>query len=282
MNQMNGLMLLSSLLQPGLAGYALHLNRSFGSRSVGWWVFSAFGCLALLQLVHLLGLTGSATELVDICISLLLLAGMMHTQSAFASQAKLQRAEQKLRAEVEDATHQAAELASANQNLVQQLLLREQREQALKASEQQLSRLFVENPLPMWVFELNSLRFLTINEAALRYYGYLSTELMAQTAHALHCAEDIPAFLEECARPTATSAGPKLWHHRRKDGLIVEVELTTLDLMYDGRPARLVVAYDAGGRRQREQQLLEAQELVNAQVMNLDVVLDKAMKTLGD
>ena len=235
------LALLSGVLQPGLAGYALRLHRLFGSHRVGWWVFYTFAALALLHAVHLFKTGAGAFGIADVLISALLLAGMAHTESVVSGRVRLEHREQELLAELEKAFQQTEDLTMANANLLQQILQREQKDKMLTASEEQLRFIFERNPLPMWVFDLRSLRFLAINEAALRQYGYTAAELMVRTARDLYAEENVPAFLQDCLRPSSTNEPPRLWQQRRKDGARLRVEIQTLDLHYDNCPARLVL-----------------------------------------
>jgi PAS domain S-box-containing protein len=118
--------------------------------------------------------------------------------------------------------------------------------QALSISEQQFRLAFQENPQPMWIFDLRSLRLLAANDAALGLFGFSASELMSQTASEIYAPEDAPVFAQDCARPCSLSDPPRLWRQRRKDGTRLHVELQARDLLYDKSPARLVVARDVG------------------------------------
>lgn len=81
--------------------------------------------------------------------------------------------------------------------------------------------LFQANPLPMWVYEHETLRFLDVNEAAIRHYGYSREEFLASTLKDIRPAEDVHA-LEAYARTSGerlTYAGR--WRHRTRDGRII-------------------------------------------------------------
>jgi two-component system, cell cycle sensor histidine kinase and response regulator CckA len=254
MNGAGVLMLLSAVLQPGLAGYALRLNRVFGTRRVGWWLVAAFLCLGLLHLMHSLPRAGVSNGTIDVLISLLLLVGMAHTEAFYASRLRLEHKDRKAQAELERVTRQSQELSSANENLLRQLLRREQREKCLSASEKQLQLIFLENPLPMWIFDLRSLRLLAANQAALRQYGFTAGELMALTAQQLHGSRDIPLFLEACAQPNSGTHSSQ-WQHCGRNGALLDVEVQSLDLLYEDCPARLMVARDVTRQHELDSQL---------------------------
>lgn len=132
--------------------------------------------------------------------------------------------------------------------------------QALHESEANSLFLFEHNPLPMWVFDRETLQILQVNEAAARHYGYSRTEFLAMRASDLHPAEEVPQLLAafQNAAPQEKFAGQ--WRHLQKDGSILDVELLLHRMEYAGYPAALVVALDVTERRAPEQQLQHAQK----------------------
>jgi PAS domain S-box-containing protein len=126
--------------------------------------------------------------------------------------------------------------------------------QALRQSEANSLFLFAHNPLPMWVFESGTLQILLVNDAALSHYGYDRVELLQMKASDLHPAEEIDMLLAafHCVTPETQNAGQ--WHHRRKDGSIVDVEMFLHKMEYSGHPAALVVAQDITERKRAEEE----------------------------
>ncbi len=157
-----------------------------------------------------------------------------------------------------------AQLDSANDGLQREISLRKQGEQELRKSKDGYRFLFDENPLPMWIFDLRSLRFLAFNNAALRHYGFSRAEFKELTPADLCVPAELDGFLADCARNTVIGQPRRVWRHRRKDGSITEVEITAHDLTYAECPARLVLAYDVSNWRQRAQLSLQPQEAPQA------------------
>ena len=232
--------IVSWVLQPGLAGYALRLNRVFGSQRVGWWVFTAFGGLACLQWMHLLQPSNAGAGFIDVFILALLRVGMVSGERVWAGRVQVEFRREKLEREVQRLMGEAETLGMAHQNLLQQLLQREQSESGLSVSERQMRTLFMENPVAMWVFDLRSLRVLAANEAACRLYGFGRDEWSGLTAKRLHAESDVPALLRECGIPSCGSDRCLLWRHCRKDGTLLHVAVSDQDLLYDERPARML------------------------------------------
>ncbi len=96
----------------------------------------------------------------------------------------------------------------------------------LRQSEARSSFLFAASPLPMWVFERESLRILEVNHGAMRQYGYDRFEFLKMTVGDLHPAEELPALLAAFHGDLdlIQQAGQQ-WHHRRKNGSVIGVEM---------------------------------------------------------
>ncbi len=102
--------------------------------------------------------------------------------------------------------------------------------------------LFEANPLPMWVFDAETLAFLAVNDAAVAHYGYSRDEFLAMTIQDIRPREDVPRLLAVRAdRREGRTALPGSFRHRRKDGSLLDVEVTTHTLRFAGRPAELVL-----------------------------------------
>jgi PAS domain S-box-containing protein len=125
-------------------------------------------------------------------------------------------------------------------------------EEALQQSEARHRKLFDNNPLPTWVYDRESLRFLAVNAAAVRKYGYSNDEFSAITIKDIRPPEDIPVLLESVANAQEGSENVSTWRHRRKDGSIIDVEITSYSLNFSGRPAEVIVAVDVTQRKRDE------------------------------
>ena len=120
--------------------------------------------------------------------------------------------------------------------------------------------LFVANPLPMWVFEIASGRFLAVNAQACKQYGYSEEEFLAMTI------ADIRPPDENTRLARVRSTGPAghrefgYWRHIKKDGTIIDVEISSDDIVFRGVAARLVLANDVTERARTETALRLSQE----------------------
>ena len=115
-------------------------------------------------------------------------------------------------------------------------------EEALRKSEAQYRLLFESNPQAMWVYDLTTLRFLAVNDAAVRHYGYSRAEFLEMTIKDIRPPEDIQLlenYLVTIDSDEVANAGE--WRHRKKDGTFINVDITSSRLTFAGRPAEFVL-----------------------------------------
>ncbi|HEY2459461.1 MAG TPA: PAS domain S-box protein [Candidatus Acidoferrum sp.] len=134
-------------------------------------------------------------------------------------------------------------------------------EEALRKSESMFRLLFANNPLPTWVFDSESLRFLEVNDAAVKEYGYTREEFASMTVLDVRPEEDRSNFREALKSWGADGRDQEQWKHRKKDGKMIEVDIVSHQLKYAGRAVHLVVAQDISERHQLEEQLRQAQKM---------------------
>jgi diguanylate cyclase (GGDEF)-like protein/PAS domain S-box-containing protein len=141
---------------------------------------------------------------------------------------------------------------------------RKRAEEALRQSENQYRLLFDINPLPMWVFDRKTLKFLTVNEAAIQHYGFSRREFLAMTIADIRPEEEIPDLLKATAERIRGFQPATIWRHRKKDGAIIEVEIVAHDLDFHGIEAELVAAHDITERKRSEEMLQNSENKYRA------------------
>jgi PAS domain S-box-containing protein len=99
---------------------------------------------------------------------------------------------------------------------------------------------FVNSAYPMWIYDLETLAFLAVNDAAIRAYGFSRREFMTMTLLDIRPAEDIQPFLHDWEHPHETTA--ESWQHVGKDGKVFPASITSWKLRFRGRDAELVLA----------------------------------------
>ena len=128
-------------------------------------------------------------------------------------------------------------------------------------AEERYRHLFDANPQPVWVSDRDTLAFLAVNDAATRHYGYSRDEFFAMRLPDLQQASQGAALVEWIRAAGDGWRGSSTWHHRKKDGTAIEVEVAARAFTYQGRPAALIVAADMTARRDLEDRLRQAQKM---------------------
>jgi len=137
-------------------------------------------------------------------------------------------------------------------------------EEALRESEGRYRELFASSPNPMWIYDIETLEFLAVNDAAVEQYGYTRNEFLAMTIKDIRPPEDVPRLLEDVEATREDLARSRDWRHLTRDGQILDVEITSHGLDWDGRPARLVVVTDVTERLRAEAALRESERRFRA------------------
>ena len=133
---------------------------------------------------------------------------------------------------------------------------RKQAEEGLRSS---FGMLFANNPLPMWAYDRDTLKFLAINDAAVDLYGYSREEFLSMRITDVCTTEEVDRLLIDMLRNRGAFERSGEWRHRAKDGTLIDVEITSHTLEYDRRKASLVMADNITERKRAERQLREAE-----------------------
>jgi PAS domain S-box-containing protein len=125
----------------------------------------------------------------------------------------------------------------------------------LKAEKQKYQDLFNFSPIPQWVFDIETLAFLQVNEAAITQYGYSREEFMQMTIKDIRPAEELPAMYNIINTTPKGEYHQSEVIHRKKNGEIIYVVVEGNTVSFEGRNARLVLAVDHTEEIKAKQQL---------------------------
>ncbi|MBD0265425.1 MAG: PAS domain S-box protein [Tolypothrix sp. Co-bin9] len=144
--------------------------------------------------------------------------------------------------------------------LHRQISTRQQLEDTLRESQQRYRNLFEVNPHPLWVYDLENLNFLAVNEVAIKQYGYSQSEFLSMTIKDIRPPEEIPALLNRIPGLRWADKRFATRRHKKRDGTEIDVEITSHELTFKGRPARLVLARDITQQKQAQEALANSEE----------------------
>jgi PAS domain S-box-containing protein len=129
-------------------------------------------------------------------------------------------------------------------------------------SEERFQLLFAGNPLPMWVYDVETLAFLEVNDAAVEHYGYSRDEFLRMHLTDIRPADE-HALMKQAVVDAATMADPirrhgRTWRHRLKDGRLRHVDTASHAIEFAGRRATLVVAIDVTETKEAQASLAKS------------------------
>lgn len=122
--------------------------------------------------------------------------------------------------------------------------------------------LFDRNPQPMWIWDVESSRFLAANEAAISHFGYSPDEFLAVNIEGIHPAteaQSLSKFLSESLTSVPQTVACKF---QKKDGTSIDVEIHSQPINWLCKPAQIIVMNDITGREQAEHDLRDSEERV--------------------
>ena len=143
---------------------------------------------------------------------------------------------------------------------------------ATGASDDRYRPLFALSPQPAWIYASDTLRFLEVNEAAVHRYGWTREEFLGMTLHDIRPPADVAAFdrLLLGVPPAAQHTGTSV--HRTKNGRRRTVEINSYPLLFDGRPARMVLVHDVSDQLAAADALARSEEKYRSLIDHLQDV----------
>jgi diguanylate cyclase (GGDEF)-like protein/PAS domain S-box-containing protein len=133
--------------------------------------------------------------------------------------------------------------------------------------------LFDSNPLPMWVYDRETLRFLAVNDAAVSHYGYSREQFLAMTLPEIRPPEERERISEFVRTAQGFNDGEQTWLHVKADGTEIETAIYSRALQYEDRPAALVAICDVTEQRGAERDRDRNQKFLNLIIENIPVTV---------
>jgi len=143
---------------------------------------------------------------------------------------------------------------------VEDITERKLAEDALIESEKKYRLLFENNPVPMWIYNLRTLKFLEVNKAAVEHYGYTRDEFLSMTIRDIRPDSDLDLLMNFLQRTEAEYKNTSTWRHLKKNGDIIYVDINSHTIDYEGEKARLVLSNDITERKLSQEDLIRAKK----------------------
>ncbi|MFV5687834.1 PAS domain S-box protein [Flavobacterium sp. ZT3R25] len=131
----------------------------------------------------------------------------------------------------------------------------------IEESEKRHRSLFENNPVPMWITDLKTFKFLDVNKMAILQYGYSREEFLSMTAIDIRPEEEQESFRQynKSFEYDPTNFNKGIWNHQKKDGTIFPAEINAHEIIYEGGPARFILSNDITERKKAEESLLQSE-----------------------
>jgi two-component system, cell cycle sensor histidine kinase and response regulator CckA len=142
---------------------------------------------------------------------------------------------------------------------------------ALRESEEHYRLLFDHNPHPMWVYDVETLGFVAVNSSAVRHYGYTREEFLSMTLADIRPSGEVAGLMMRLRESEGRDHVSRPSVHRKRDGEVIHVDITSHEMPVEGRRCRVVLAHDVTQRVRAEEALRESEERLRAQYRGLPV-----------
>lgn len=147
-------------------------------------------------------------------------------------------------------------LTKLNEELEQKVI---ERTETIAKRELQYRYLFMNNPMPMWVMDLDTFKFLDVNQMTLMQYGYSREEFLSMTAIDIRPDEEKNSFVnfDRSLNIDSQNYNKGIWKHKKKDETIIHVEIIAHEILFEGKKARIILANNVTKRLESEKLLSE-------------------------
>jgi PAS domain S-box-containing protein len=137
---------------------------------------------------------------------------------------------------------------------------RKKSEEQIKRTEEKYSNLFNDNPLPVWIYDLETLKFIDVNEAAILHYGYSREEFLAMTLPDIRPAEDVALLMKaiDRAKKHKRNNNKEPYRHIKKNGEIIFVHIESIATAFDNHNYRMALAIDVTEHLKQQKALAES------------------------
>lgn len=149
--------------------------------------------------------------------------------------------------------------------------------QVLEEERKKYHDLFNFSPLPQWVYDIDTLAFLQVNQAAIDHYGYSNEEFLNMTIKDIHLHDDV---LEQKDIIKHEVKADSLVQHQKKHGEIIFVKIESNSVRFGEKKARLVMVIDLTDKLIAERKLqssLNRYDIVSKATS--DTIWDRDIKT---
>jgi PAS domain S-box-containing protein len=135
---------------------------------------------------------------------------------------------------------------------------RKEAQQKLRESEKKYRRLFDKNPQPMYIFNPDTWDFVEVNQAAINHYGYSEEEFLGMTLADIRPPEGFKKLKNTIEKHRSRETYVGEWKHLKKDGSLIDVEVTATNIQYDDTTYRLALIHDVTDQKRMQEKIIQS------------------------
>ncbi|MEO8513026.1 MAG: histidine kinase dimerization/phosphoacceptor domain -containing protein [Ignavibacteria bacterium] len=168
-------------------------------------------------------------------------------------------------------------------------------ENMLKHNEEQYKLLFYKNPLPMCLYDFKTQKFIDVNDALIKHYGYTKKEFLGMKITDITPKEELTKYrayrktlIHNKEEYNTTNAG--IWKHKKKNDELIDVEINRSQVIFEGKRSILLLANDVTSILEAQGKLKRKNEEVNllynsakeiSSTINLEEIYSKIHKVIS-
>lgn len=155
-----------------------------------------------------------------------------------------------------------------------------ERTNELQQSETKYRQLFANSPMPMWVLDMATYNFIDVNEAAIKHYGYSRQQFLSMNALDIRPEEEKKRFVQLDRSTSNALRNTGIWKHLKQDSSVIYAEVSSHEMIINGKNARLVLSIDVTERKKAEERLDFALDAGQIGIWELDLITNISVRNL--
>ncbi|MCJ8211103.1 PAS domain S-box protein [Mucilaginibacter sp. RS28] len=142
-------------------------------------------------------------------------------------------------------------------------------DQRLIDSEKQYRSIYEDNPLPMWIYSLDTLKFVSVNNTAVTHYGFSRKDFLNKTILDIRPEEDWVKVIKSIKDVTVKVRSSGNWRHLKADGEQIFAKVSSQQIIFNGKPHVMVTAHDVTDKVLFQNQLADLNQKLESEKKKL-------------
>lgn len=142
--------------------------------------------------------------------------------------------------------------------IVQDVTELKETEVKLRQSEEKYRHIFENNPVPMWIYNPDTLEFVEVNKAAIKHYGYSEEKFLNMRLTEIRPPEDVEKLKNDMEKHRSKRSYSGEWRHLDKNGKLLNVEVSAANVQYKDSTYRLALIHDITEQKRMQEKIIQS------------------------